>query len=119
MARHEARPRQIQATSHPQPGLACFIVRSLTGPLIPQKLRQQFLTLQSSIPICLDDCSTTDQTAQSLRLSPTLPPFETDRSNRRSSMPAAIIQVFFRWYNTVHRHSGIAMPGSIHPSRKS
>jgi integrase len=32
VARQEARPRQIQATSHPQPGLACFIVRFLTGP---------------------------------------------------------------------------------------
>ena len=33
VARKEARPRQIQAPSHPQPGLACFIVRFLTGPL--------------------------------------------------------------------------------------
>jgi hypothetical protein len=46
-----------------------------------------------SIPICLDDCSTTDQTAQSLRLSRlTFPLFETERSSRPSSMPAAVIQ---------------------------
>jgi hypothetical protein len=45
------------------------------------------------MPICFDDCSTTDQTAQSLRVSRlTLPLFETERSSRPSSMTAAVIQ---------------------------
>ena len=36
-------------------------------------------------PICLDECSTTDQTAQSLRVSRlTFPDFETDRNSRPS-----------------------------------
>jgi hypothetical protein len=41
VARQEARPRQIQATSHPQPGLACFIVRFLTGRLYIDAALQQ------------------------------------------------------------------------------
>ncbi|MEO6802514.1 MAG: hypothetical protein ABI197_04620 [Granulicella sp.] len=39
------------------------------------------------------DCSTTDQMAQSLKLSPrTLPPFLIDRKSRPSSMPVAVRQ---------------------------
>jgi hypothetical protein len=41
-----------------------------------------------SRPICFDDCSTSDQTAQSLRLSRLgFPLFETERCNRPSSIP--------------------------------
>ncbi|MDX6461747.1 MAG: hypothetical protein QOE55_5444 [Acidobacteriaceae bacterium] len=53
----------------------------------------QVVAPKCSIPICFDDCSTIDQTAQSLSVSRlTFPLFETDRSSRPSSMPAAIIQ---------------------------
>jgi hypothetical protein len=46
-----------------------------------------------SIPICFDNCSTTDQTAQSLSVSRLiLPLLETDRSSRPSSIPAAVLQ---------------------------
>jgi hypothetical protein len=46
-----------------------------------------------SMPICFDDCSTTDQTAQSLNVSRLIfPLFETERSSRPSAMPAAVIQ---------------------------
>jgi hypothetical protein len=46
-----------------------------------------------SIPICCDDCSTTDQTAQSLSVSRfTFPLFETERSSRPLSIPAAVVQ---------------------------
>jgi hypothetical protein len=51
----------------------------LIGPQIARKC---------SIPICFDDCSTTDHTAQSLRMSRlTFPDFETERSSRPRSRP--------------------------------
>jgi len=62
-------------------------------PQIPAILRAQFGAgaPKCSIPICLDDCSTTDQTAQSLSVSRlTFPLLETDRSSRPSSMLEAI-----------------------------
>jgi hypothetical protein len=43
--------------------------------------------------ICLDDCSTTDQTAQSLhRVAIDLADLETERSSRPSSIPASIMR---------------------------
>src|SRR5258706_16419549 len=57
------------------------------------QVRRRSWALKCSIPICFDDCSTTDQTAQSLRVSRFIfPLFETDRSSRPSSMPAAAVQ---------------------------
>jgi len=56
------------------------------------QVRRRSWAPNRSIPISFADCSTTDQIAQSLRLSPTLPPFEIDRNSRPSSMPAAVIQ---------------------------
>jgi len=40
VAGQEARAGQIQATSHPKPGLACFIVHFLTGPPEAMRLRR-------------------------------------------------------------------------------
>ncbi len=72
------------------------MICSRSPPLFLQSLaqvRRRSWAPNCSIPICLADCSTTDQTAQSLRLSPIIfPPFEIDRSSRPSSMPAAVIQ---------------------------
>ena len=57
------------------------------------QVRRRSWAPKCSIPICLDDCSTTDQTAQSLKLSRlTFPLFEMDRSSRPSSIPAAVLQ---------------------------
>jgi len=56
-------------------------------------LLQKGSASQCSIPICCDDCSTTDQTAQSLSVSRlTFPLLETERSSRPLSMAAAVIQ---------------------------
>jgi len=55
-------------------------------------LRRRSWAPKCSIPICLADCSTTDQTAQSLRLAPSLPPFERLRNSLPSSILAADIQ---------------------------
>ena len=64
--------------------------------VLPTELRAstaQVVGAEALDPICFDDCSTTDQTAQSLNVSRlTLPLFETERSKRPSSMPAAVIQ---------------------------
>jgi hypothetical protein len=58
------------------------------------QVRRRSWAPNCSIPICFDDCSTTDQTAQSLSVSRLIfPLFEINRSRRPSSMPAAVIQV--------------------------
>jgi hypothetical protein len=57
-----------------------------------------------SIPISPENCSTTNQTAQPLMLSLTLPPFDTARSNLPSSMPTAVIQALIPCFT----HPGIA-----------
>src|SRR5258705_1896556 len=57
------------------------------------QVRRRSWAPKCSMPICFDDCSTIDQIAQSLSVSRlTFPLFETDRSSRPSSMPAAVIQ---------------------------
>jgi hypothetical protein len=58
----------------------------------------QVVRPQSSIPISLALCSTTDQTAQPLMLSLTLPPFDTARSSLPSSTPATIIQALLPYF---------------------
>jgi len=57
------------------------------------QVRRRSWAPKCSMPICLDDCSTIDQTAQSLSVARLiLPLFEIKRSSRPSSIPAAIIQ---------------------------
>src|ERR1700720_4491587 len=72
------------------------LICSRSPPFLRQSLaqvRRRSWAPKCSIPICFDDCSTTDQTAQSLRVSRLIfPLFEIDRSSRPSSMPAAVIQ---------------------------
>src|SRR5260370_6340840 len=72
------------------------LIFSRSPPLFRHSLaqvRRRSWAPKCSIPICFDDCSTTDQTAQSLSVSRfTFPLLETERSRRPSSMPAAIIQ---------------------------
>src|SRR3981189_2577924 len=53
------------------------------------QVRRRSWAPKCSIPICFDDCSTTDHPAQSLSVSRlTFPLLETDRSSLPSSMPA-------------------------------
>src|SRR5438445_10057393 len=53
----------------------------------------EIIAPKCSIPICLDDCSTTDQMAQSPSSSPTiLPDFESGRNRLPLSISAAAIQ---------------------------
>ncbi len=52
------------------------------------QVRRRSWAPKCSIPICFDDCSTTDQIAQSFMLSRLIvPEFETDRNSRPSSTP--------------------------------
>jgi hypothetical protein len=62
----------------------------------------EVVSAECSIPICFDDCSTTDQTAQSLNVSRlTFPLLETERSSRPSSIPAAVIQALMPCFTQI------------------
>src|SRR5277367_4331635 len=71
------------------------LICSRSPPAFRQSLaqvRRRSWAPNRSTPISFADCSTTDQTAQSLKVSPIFPPFEIERSSRPSSIPAALIQ---------------------------
>jgi hypothetical protein len=70
------------------------------------------ITDKCSMPICFEDCSTIDQTAQSLSVSRLIfPLFEIDRSSRPSSMPAAVIQALIPCLTQIgRRRCGCAAP---------
>ena len=75
----------------PQQKLDLFEVAAAFRQSLAQVRRRSWAP-KRSIPISFADRSTTDQTAQSLKVSPIFPPFEIDRSSRPSSIPAALIQ---------------------------
>ena len=80
-----------------------------------QDLRKSWAP-KRSISISFADCSTTDHTAQSPRLWPTLPPFEIDRRSRPSSIRAAVTQALIP-YLTQTATATVPQPSSFRLAR--
>jgi hypothetical protein len=73
----------------------------------------------ATIRFCIDDWSTTDQTTQSFSVSRLIfPDFETERSSRPSSMPAAVIQALIKAGVGGHPVSGFEPPTIIASIRR-